>query len=75
MDNRFGDKAMEHLSTRLQNTQVKPISFASFDQFFEFFKKTLSKISIGNNEIGDDGIRYLIPVLQNNQVKATFYSY
>jgi hypothetical protein len=66
---------MEYLSNGLQNTEVKPICFSSFALLFEFFTKTLTIISLGNNEIGDDGIRYLIPVLQNNQVKAIFCSY
>jgi hypothetical protein len=66
---------MEYLSNGLQNTQVKRICFSSFALLFEFFTKTLSKISLGNNEIGDDGIQYLIRVLQNNQVRATFHSY
>jgi hypothetical protein len=66
---------MQYLSNGLQNTQVKRISFSSFVLLFEFFTKILSKISLGNNDIGDDGIQHLIPVLQNNQVKATFYFY
>jgi hypothetical protein len=66
---------MEYLSNGLQNTQVKSISFSSFAVLFEFFTKTLTIISLGYNEIGDDGIRYLIPVLENNQVKAIFSSH
>jgi hypothetical protein len=66
---------MEYLSNGLQNTQVKRICFSSFALLFEFFTKTLGKISLGNNEIRDDGIRYLIPVLQNNQVKPIFSSH
>ncbi len=66
---------MEYLSNGLQNTKVKRISFSSFVLLFEFFTKTLTKIDLGNNQIEDDGIRHLIPVLQNNQVKANFYSY
>jgi hypothetical protein len=66
---------MEYLSNGLQNTQVKAISFSSFVLLLAFFTKTLTKFKLDNNPIGDDGIRYLIPVLQNNQVKAIFCSY
>jgi hypothetical protein len=66
---------MEYLSNGLQNTQVKRISFSSFALLFVFFTKTLTIMALANNQIGDDGIRCLVPVLQNNQVKATFYFY
>ncbi len=66
---------MEYLSNGLKNTQVKGTFFSSFELLFEFFTKTLTIIALDDNQIGDDGIRNLIPVLQNNQVKAIFSSH
>ena len=39
-------------------------------------KQAITEINLSNNEIGDDGMRYLTDALRNNTVRVfSFYSF
>jgi hypothetical protein len=59
----------------LQHNKVKLIFalYFSLQNYFFRFSKVLTTLSLGGNEIGDQGAQHLAKALEQNEVMLAFY--